>query len=289
MDIKYLNIDPAQIVDKITKSPKFEDLLYWIHGTAHNNIHIFLSYSMQTQGSPDEPMFFMHHGNVDRLLHYWMDCHEYDKIEPRSLSTTHYVSINPTDATSSNPHTAKDANGNKYDTSLDSIVPLFVSAEGSFKYCLSSEFPKVRDMWSMGTADKKGWNGLFYRYGPDALATSSLSSACKAGNTWTWVNYGRSKRSNSEEEMGTPEEMMLYQNLSRKFDDKVQEGLTPQEAITDLAMESCKANPQIELPEKELKYLMMMGVDFSASKRICDEDITVEDIEMENNMAMSFK
>jgi len=99
------------------------------------------------------------------------------------------------------------------------------------------------------------------------------------------------KRSESEftEEMGSPEEMLVYQNLTRKYDDLVQkQGKTPEEALYDLAMDSCQSNPQQELPEKELKYLMMMGVDFSASKRICDAEITVEDIEMENNMAMSF-
>jgi len=293
VDVKNLNLDPAQIVQKISTTPKYVDFLPWIHGNAHNNIHIFLSYSMQTQGSPDEPMFFMHHGNIDRLVHYWADCHDYDKVDPNSLTTTHYFPINPTDATSSTPHTAKDASGTPYSVTLDSQVPLFVSSEGEFKYCLRTEFPTVRQMWSMGTSTQKGWNGLYYRYGPDALTT--LSSTCKTGSSWSWVNYGGSKkRSESEftEEMGTPEEMLVYQNLTRKYDDLVQkQGKTPEEALYDLAMDSCQSNPQQELSEKELKYLVMMGVDFHASKRICDAEITVEDIEMEmeNNMAMSFK
>jgi len=235
------------------------------------------------------PCFFMHHCNIDRLYHYWVNCQGYNTYDPNTLTTTQYTSINPTDPTASPPHTAKDANGNIYDTSLDSIVPLFVGGENTFVFAPSTIFPKVRDLWTMGTSTQTGWNKLYYRYGLDGLCQSSLSSACPCQN-WDWVNYnpGGNKRSDTGKEIGTPEEMALYQDLSRQFDDKVKEGKTPQEALYDLAMESCKSNPQQPLPEKELQYLKMMGVDFSASKRICDEDITEEDLEMEKNMAMSF-
>jgi len=283
---QYLNLDPTQIMQKLVSFTKYADFLLWCHGTAHNNIHILLSYCMQTQGSPDEPMFFMHHGNIDRIFHLWANCQGYNTIDPNTLTTTQYTSINPTDPTASPPHTAKDANGNPYDTSLDSIVPMFVNGENTFVFAPSTSFPTVRAMWSMGTSTQPGFNGLYYRYSTDAMVQSSLSKACPCQN-WDWVNYnpGGKKRS---EEMGTPEEIELYQYLSRQYDDKVKEGKTPQEALYDLAMESCKSNPQQPLPEKELQYLKMMGVDFSATKRICDEDITEEDIEMEKNMAMSF-
>jgi len=295
MDYKYLNLDPSQIVSKISSCTKFSDMLLWLHGTCHNNIHIFLSYSMQTQGSPDEPMFFMHHGNIDRIYHYWANCLGYNLIDPNTLSTNQYTSINPTDPTASPPHTAKDANGNPYDTSLDATVPLFVSGENTYIWAPSTNFPTVRDLWTMGTSSQPGWNGMYYRYGVDPLAVlSTKTSACSTCGSWDWVNYGDpqgtggNKRSDKGTEMGTPEEMLVYENLLRQFDDKVKEGMTPAEALDDLAMDSCKSNPQQSLPEKELNYLKMMGVDFSASKRICDEDITEEDLEMEKNMAMSF-
>jgi len=292
LDYKYLNLDPSQIIQKLSPCTKYNDFLLWLHGTAHNNIHICLSYSMQTQGSPDEPMFYMHHGNIDRLFHFWANCQGYNLADPNTLTTNQYISINPTDPTASPPHTAKDANGNPYDTSLDSTVPLFVSGENTFVFLPSTNFPKVRDMWTMGSSDctHTGWNGLCYRYGSDGLANlATQTSACQSCGSWDWVNYcPNQKRSDIGEEIGTPEEMLVYQNLLKQFDDKVKEGMTPKDALDDLAMDSCKSNPQQALPAKELNYLKMMGVDFSASKRICDEDITEEDIEMEKNMAMSF-
>jgi len=84
--------------------------------------------------------------------------------------------------------------------------------------------------------------------------------------------------------MGTPEEMEVYQNLTMKFNEKVRKGMTPDEAMYDLAMETCKTNPQLPLSEEELRDLVMMGADLSKSKRICDEEISKEEIEV----AMSF-
>jgi len=85
--------------------------------------------------------------------------------------------------------------------------------------------------------------------------------------------------------MGTPEEMEVYQKLTTKFNEKVRKyGMTPDEAMYDLAMETCKTNPQQPLSEQELRDLIMMGADLSKSKRICDEEISEEQIEV----AMSF-
>jgi len=291
-DPKSFNLDPSQLIRDMTARPKFADFLIYLHGTAHNNMHNFLGYSMSSQASPDEPMFFMHHCNIDRLFHFWADCLEYDKVDANSLTPTQYSPVNPTDANMPSPHTVytDDTKATIADTSLDAFVPLYVSGSGQFKYCISTEFPQVRQMWSMGTPDQKGWNGLYYRYGPDAMADNSLSvSNCKAGNTWTWVNqYGGSSKRSEHSEMGTPEEIWMYQNLSMKFENFQKEGMTPKEALEALAMESCECNPQQPLTEESFKSMIMMGIDPRTTRRICDKEISLEGLES-MDMASSFK
>jgi tyrosinase len=39
--------------------------------TPHNNIHNFIGGYMPSPGSPRDPIFMMHHGNIDRIWAYW--------------------------------------------------------------------------------------------------------------------------------------------------------------------------------------------------------------------------
>jgi tyrosinase len=39
--------------------------------TPHNNIHNFIGKYMPSAGSPRDPIFMMHHGNIDRIWAYW--------------------------------------------------------------------------------------------------------------------------------------------------------------------------------------------------------------------------
>jgi len=39
--------------------------------TPHNNIHNFIGHFMPSAGSPRDPIFMMHHGNIDRIWAYW--------------------------------------------------------------------------------------------------------------------------------------------------------------------------------------------------------------------------
>jgi len=273
LDATNIYLDPTQVMQKITSTPEYIDLLPWLHSSAHSPIHLFLSYSMQTPASPDEPMFFLHHTNIDRLLHLWGDCHEYDKVDPNSLTSTHYTSINPTDANSVDNHLAADESGTPYDVSLDSVVPLYVSGTAEFIYCTSTEFPTIRQMWTLGNSTHPGWNGLYYRYGPDGLASSALASACADGNNWTWVNYAESSKRSQENPTADD---LLYQNLTAKFNELLNEGISPRDALDELAMRSCNSNPRHPFNEDNKKYLRTMGVNFRALKRICDELIEDE-------------
>ncbi len=42
-----------------------------LEANPHNNIHNFIGMYMPTAGSPRDPIFMMHHGNIDRIWAYW--------------------------------------------------------------------------------------------------------------------------------------------------------------------------------------------------------------------------
>lgn len=45
---------------------------WWPQGSAmHNGIHVWMGGQMQTGASPNDPVFFLHHANIDRLWALW--------------------------------------------------------------------------------------------------------------------------------------------------------------------------------------------------------------------------
>ena len=39
----------------------------------HNYVHVWVGGSMRMMSSPQDPIFFLHHGNIDRLWALWQD------------------------------------------------------------------------------------------------------------------------------------------------------------------------------------------------------------------------
>jgi hypothetical protein len=52
----------------------------------HNRVHVWVGGSMAPGTSPDDPVFFMHHCNIDRLWAQWQHLHpgqQYPEVVPR--------------------------------------------------------------------------------------------------------------------------------------------------------------------------------------------------------------
>lgn len=58
-------------------SPSFRDRLEGWHGpgSIHNRVHLWVGGSMLPMTSPNDPVFFLHHANVDRLWAQWQQLH----------------------------------------------------------------------------------------------------------------------------------------------------------------------------------------------------------------------
>jgi len=276
-----MRLDQSQIMTQFVKNGSFSSQLTWHHGSGHSCTHLFLGFSMKTQASPDEPMFFMHHGNVDRLFTVWCDCWDYESISGDALGPDQYTEINPTQGGTQVSYMA--ANGkDKLPVRVlpDTIIP-FKFGSGSCTFIPESKFPKIKDMWTFGDEGKPGWMGMYYRYGPDAIAqllsVKTDTPVCKSNN-WSWVNYGAKSKKRAEDpeqndftDRNDNEAVMFRQIQADILRKTEQEGLSTEAAIHEIAMENCLKNPKPEYSSQDLAYLRMMGIAPSSLDRICDE------------------
>ncbi|KAJ3312404.1 hypothetical protein HDV04_003154 [Boothiomyces sp. JEL0838] len=64
---------PEQIAP-IMNYANFGDFHGWMEGLPHNNIHMGIGGEMGNPSiSPNDPIFYMHHGNLDRLYYQWQN------------------------------------------------------------------------------------------------------------------------------------------------------------------------------------------------------------------------
>lgn len=56
----------------------------WINSILHNKVHRFVGGSMLPQTSPNDPVFFLHHCNVDRLWAQWQAQNTSQSYQPTS-------------------------------------------------------------------------------------------------------------------------------------------------------------------------------------------------------------
>jgi len=86
------------IISYITSYSTFQSFCPYIHGGTHGQIHNFIGCAMGNTGTAAmDPLFYMHHTNIDRLWHIWVDCYGYESVPASSLSNNcpQYFPINP--------------------------------------------------------------------------------------------------------------------------------------------------------------------------------------------------
>jgi tyrosinase len=72
-DVSSVLLEPAYDSAPFNSdSPGFRNLLEgWIGAGAHNAVHVWVSGDMQFATSPNDPVFYLHHCNVDRIWSAW--------------------------------------------------------------------------------------------------------------------------------------------------------------------------------------------------------------------------
>jgi hypothetical protein len=255
-----LTTGPAQLMYSIASYTSFKDISKALSGGPHRAIHSYVGFSMVTMMSPDDPLFFLHHGNIDRLYHIWIDCHDYEKIDAENLTSVQYVAANPLLPGSTpklNPYTRI-----PFDVGID--VPISFLSEGvENKVFPKDSWPTPRQLWTLGKKNSRGPGGLYYRYGPDKLV-ATLGDVCDKNTKWNWVNYGESNLDDDD---------LFYKNISDAWKENLLSNnkATKLQVLFDMAMTECLKTPKLIITDYVMNWLISNGLDVSVLDTICQK------------------
>jgi len=90
-----LTTGPIGIINQMNANAYYGPYDGWIEGLPHSTPHIWMGFQMQTMSSVDDPLFMLHHANVDRLFALWQDCWDYELVPSAKLTTKQYQALNP--------------------------------------------------------------------------------------------------------------------------------------------------------------------------------------------------
>jgi hypothetical protein len=249
------------MMNYITGSPNFKDFASWIERIPNSAAHMNIGFSMATMASPDDPIYFLHQSNIDRLYTLWADCHDYEHIPADQITDAQYESFHPTSFI--NPYT-----GEPFAKDKDDSIP-YAFTWDTKRHCpveslvFPQPWPSPRMLWS----SINGYKGLDVRYGPDNLVLS-LGETCTSNTQWTLVNLPYTKRSLSAEEGAIHPKL---QGLKEKFRSGVSAGSSHREVIHSMAMEECQSTPKFELNKALLDWSKMNNLGITAFDSMCDK------------------
>jgi len=215
---------------------------------------------MATMMSPDDPLFFLHHCNIDRLYHLWIDCHDYEKIDAENLTNVQYEGANPLLPGSTwlklDPYTRT-----PFDVDIDVPISYLSDGEENKLFPMDS-WPTPRQLWTLGKKNKRGPADLYYRYGPDKLVTT-LGEVCEKNTKWNWVNYGESNLDDDD---------LFYKKISETWKENLRtSGKNKRDVLYDMAMTECLKTPKLEITDYVMNWLISNGLDVSVLDTICEK------------------
>eukprot|EP01060_Flectonema_neradi_P009550 TRINITY_DN167_c0_g1_i1.p2 TRINITY_DN167_c0_g1~~TRINITY_DN167_c0_g1_i1.p2 ORF type:complete len:582 (+),score=135.94 TRINITY_DN167_c0_g1_i1:1589-3334(+) len=85
------------VVSMIIDHPIYNNFRPSIEMGQNAAVHSALGGTMATFAASEDPLYFVHHCNVDRLYALWQDYHGYDTIDRAALTDTHYSPISGAD------------------------------------------------------------------------------------------------------------------------------------------------------------------------------------------------
>jgi hypothetical protein len=254
-------------MDAITSKNQFKNFTVWLEAIPHSLPHLTLGMSMGLMSSPDDPIFFLHHANVDRLYHLWMDCHDYENITADSITPTQYEALNPSGSgpaqSGSNPSpTVNPITGLIYEVTADTEIP-FSWNYPSHNVLFPQPWPTPRDLWP----SVNGYKGYNVRYGPDNLVLS-FGEACPNNQQWTLVNYEESQQRSISKSHPHKDKLKKQSDTFKK---EIASGKSTLGVIYNLAYEECTEAPKLKITPRLLEWIQMNHLDISAFDTVCDK------------------
>jgi len=212
---------------------------------------------MTTMFSPDDPLFWLHHTNIDRLHHLWIDCQGYENIPSSSLKTAQYAA-NPQNK--DNPVSGLP----DYTFSSTSQMPYYWGASVTTAFPKKNgRWPSPKDVWSSGFPGAPGYDGMYYRYGTDQLVRG-FGKSCP-NQQWTLVDVGYVATKKRDESLNP-----MIQEFKDRLEAIVSAGKTLEEALYETAMTECENAPKNEITPRLLKWIKMNNLKPKYFDSICD-------------------
>jgi hypothetical protein len=258
-----LNVGPNTVMNAITGNPNYKNFTGWMEPTPHGMPHMFVGYSMIFAASPDDPIFWLHHCNIDRLYALWIDCNGYENVPASQLDKNQYEAVNPviqsTDKISTNPLT-----GTPYDVGLDQQIPFSWNKQGvDSDIFVCGAWPTPRQLWAYGNSQEKGYLGMIYRYGEDQLVRA-FSKSCP-DQTFTLVDAGYVPTKKRDERLHP-----RMHNLVDTYEAKLSEGKSHRTVLFEMAMSECQSAPKIDFDEAWMSWIEMSNHPIEAFDSLCD-------------------
>lgn len=80
----------SSVQSVIANSNQYSTFRPAVEGSPHGGVHVIVSGDMSGMNSPNDPLFFLHHCNVDRIWALWQDCYDYDKVARSAITSAIY-------------------------------------------------------------------------------------------------------------------------------------------------------------------------------------------------------
>jgi len=246
-------------------------LAAWLESGPHGAPHMCVYFTMALMYSPDDPLFWMHHCNIDRIYKFWIDCNEYETVSNDSISFYQYEAANPMNSKNppaQNPYTEPKQ---PYSVSADSKIPFYYQSSGDSKVFPADKWPTPRQLWGKNPVER-GYDGMWNAYGSDALVTK-FGSSCTKNVKWSLVHQTATPKKRSEEEdkvFSHPSAKHLI-SLGDKFQEEIAKGRSSDEVLHSMLMDSCESKPKIQLTDRVLRWISMNNLHISDFDTHCDK------------------
>ena len=159
----------AAMAAVIQDFPNFVGFRPTLEGSPHGAPHVAIGGQMSTFYSPEDPLFMVHHANVDRMYALWQDYHGHDEVAKADLNGNHY-------AVAGSP-------SQEALLQLDSVLPMTYDGTSTLQWFSAAW--TIRDVHhTVGMPGANGENDFVY--GDDNLA--GILGTPLGGSGWNWVS-----------------------------------------------------------------------------------------------------
>jgi tyrosinase len=89
----HLSIPSAEMVREAVSTLETYDTFPWdqrstasfrqtLEGAINDSVHVWIGRDMELSTAPNDPVFFLHHANIDRIWRAWQECHTPSSYAP---------------------------------------------------------------------------------------------------------------------------------------------------------------------------------------------------------------